>query len=59
MGPKKSKRRRSKPVRDLTFGCHPGSSVFAFQEELLGLRSVVGLDFVEQCSVMLLERRQA
>lgn len=44
MGPKKSKRRRSKHVRDLTFDCHPGSSVFAFQEEVVCLRSVVGLE---------------
>lgn len=45
MGPKKSKRHRSKLVRDLTFCCCPRSSVFAFQEEVVCLVSVVGLDF--------------
>lgn len=39
-------------MRDLTFCCCPGSSVFIFQEEVVCLRSVVGLDFVEQCSVI-------
>lgn len=39
-----------------TFHCHLSYSVFEFQEEvILPLRSVVGLDFVKQCSVVLLE----